>query len=56
VKKNIPIIALTADAMKEDKARCIEVGMNDFVSKPFRLKEIEAVLAKYLVNSKISKM
>jgi len=47
---NIPVIALTADAMKEDKERCLQVGMNDFVSKPFRIKEIEATLKKYLKN------
>jgi signal transduction histidine kinase/CheY-like chemotaxis protein len=54
-KKDIPIIALTADAMKEDKERCLQVGMNDFVSKPFRLKEIEAVLQRYLGEIKITK-
>ena len=46
---NIPIIALTADAMKEDKDRCMEAGMDDFVSKPFRLKEIETVLKNYVL-------
>jgi signal transduction histidine kinase/CheY-like chemotaxis protein/methyl-accepting chemotaxis protein len=54
-KKDIPIIALTADAMKEDKERCLQVGMNDFVSKPFRLKEIEAVLQRYLREIKPTK-
>jgi signal transduction histidine kinase/CheY-like chemotaxis protein/methyl-accepting chemotaxis protein len=49
-KKNIPIIALTADAMKEDRERCLRTGMNDFISKPFRLHEIEAVLNTYLYN------
>lgn len=41
---NVPIIALTADAMQGDKERCIEAGMNSYVSKPFRLEEIESVL------------
>lgn len=41
---NIPIIALTADAMQGDKEKCIESGMNSYVSKPFRLEEIEQVL------------
>jgi signal transduction histidine kinase/DNA-binding response OmpR family regulator len=44
-----PIIALTADAMREDKERCIAAGMNNFISKPFRLEEIEAVLKNYLL-------
>jgi len=44
----VTIIALTADAMKEDKEKCIVAGMDDFIAKPFRLQEIEQVLKKYL--------
>lgn len=45
--RNVPIVALTADAMKEDKERCINSGMNDYISKPFRLDEIHEAIKKY---------
>ncbi len=46
-QNHIPIIALTADAMKEDRERCLNSGMNDYISKPFRLEEIRSALERY---------
>ncbi len=43
----LPIIAMTAHAMVKDRERCIQVGMNDFVSKPFDPEELFAVLARW---------
>jgi CheY-like chemotaxis protein len=43
----IPIIALTANATTEERLRCAEAGMNDFISKPFRRAELATMLEKW---------
>ena len=46
-KKQTPIIALTANAMQGDQKMCLDAGMDDYLSKPFEVKDIEKLLDKY---------
>jgi len=46
--KNIPIIALTANAMKEDIDKAMEAGMNEHLSKPIVINNLYEVLLKYI--------
>jgi CheY-like chemotaxis protein len=43
----VTIIAMTAQATMDSRARCIEAGMDDFIAKPIVLKELTGVLTKW---------
>ena len=45
---NMPIIALTADAMPADRVRCMREGMNDYLAKPVDLRQLAEVLERWL--------
>lgn len=44
----VPVVALTAFAMAGDRERCLECGMNDYLSKPIKPKDLSDVLEKWL--------
>lgn len=46
--KRLPIIAMTASAMAEDRARCLEAGMDDYLSKPVSLTALSAIIKRWL--------
>ncbi len=45
---NLPILAVTAHAMKQDQQQCLAAGMNDYLSKPYRIEEIILALKRIL--------
>jgi PAS domain S-box-containing protein len=44
----VPIVALTAHAMKGDRERCLAAGMDDYLAKPLQIDEVKAVLRRWL--------
>lgn len=45
---SVPIIAMTANAMPEDKARCLQVGMNAYISKPIEIETFKQILSHWI--------
>lgn len=49
VNRRVPIVALTASALKGDKKKCIDAGMDDYISKPVDLRKLQRVLSRQLL-------
>jgi CheY-like chemotaxis protein len=44
----LPVIAMTANALKGDREICIEAGMNDYIGKPVRFETLESIVSKWI--------
>lgn len=44
----IPIVGMTAYAMESDRERCLEAGMDDYLSKPFTIEQLQTMLNKWI--------
>jgi two-component system sensor histidine kinase/response regulator len=54
LRARVPIVALTADAQAADQQACLDAGMDDYISKPATLTDLEAALARWLPNKHTS--
>jgi len=48
--KDVPIVAMTANAMKGDREKCIESGMNDYIAKPVRRENVYEMIRKWVTH------
>ena len=48
---DLPIIALTAYAMDGERQKCIDAGCNEYVAKPFNVRQLTELLTQYLSNT-----
>ncbi len=53
-QNNIPVVALTANAMERDRELCIASGMDDYLSKPVKQNELQSTLEKWLYQRPVA--
>jgi len=46
--KDIPIVAVSAKAMKKDKQKALDIGANDYITKPINLDKLVCTISKYI--------
>jgi len=51
IPPSIPVIAMTANAMRGDKEKCLLAGMNDYISKPFQKQQLIEIVQKWVNRS-----
>lgn len=49
--REVPIVAMTANAIRGDYERCIESGMNDYLSKPIEIEKFNDIILRYVKNA-----
>jgi len=50
---DVPIVAMTANALRSDRERCLEVGMNDYVAKPIRRETVFKMIKKWILEPQV---
>lgn len=54
-QQRIPIVAMTAHGSPEDRNNCLQSGMDDYVSKPFKIDTLKEVLTRWHLTSSVNK-